>query len=118
MAAKDNYRFFRLEARDLLARIDQTLPQLQQPAVDTRRAASERLVYLMHTLKGAAAVVGLKDIAAAAYSMETLLRAHPCAQEMLSPEVLGQLAESQALITTGVAELIPAPVADAVRSDR
>lgn len=109
MATKDNYRFFRLEARDLLARIDPAMPELQQPAVDTRRAAAERLVYLTHTLKGAAAVVGLKDIAAAAYSMETLLRAHPCAQEMLSPEVLGQLAESLAEIKAGVAALIPAP---------
>ena len=118
MATKDNYRFFRLEARDLLARIKQALPELESPASDARRSAIERLVYLSHTLKGAAGVVGLKEIASAAVSMEALTRAHLGAQETLPADILGQLVELLAQMTTGVESLIPAPVADAARSDR
>ncbi|HEY1399260.1 Hpt domain-containing protein, partial [Roseateles sp.] len=68
--AKDPYRFFRVEARDLLRQMSEgVLAAEQAPAPDL----PNRLLRLSHTLKGAASVVRLPAIAAQAHAIEDLL---------------------------------------------
>lgn len=69
--AKDPYRYFRLEARDLVS-------GLQAGALELERGGSPRetvgrLLRLAHTLKGAARVVRLDAIAEVAHRIEDLL---------------------------------------------
>ncbi|WP_431258971.1 Hpt domain-containing protein [Roseateles chitinivorans] len=68
--AKDPYRFFRVEARDLLRQMGEAVLAAEQaPAPDL----PPRLLRLAHTLKGAASVVRLPAIAAQAHAIEDLL---------------------------------------------
>ncbi len=68
--AKDPYRFFRVEARDLLRQMSEAVLAAEQaPAPDL----PPRLLRLAHTLKGAASVVRLPGIAAQAHAIEDLL---------------------------------------------
>ncbi len=68
--AKDPYRFFRVEARDLLRQMSEAVLAAEQaPAPDL----PPRLLRLSHTLKGAASVVRLPAIAAQAHAIEDLL---------------------------------------------
>ncbi|WP_431048434.1 hybrid sensor histidine kinase/response regulator [Roseateles sp. L2-2] len=68
--AKDPYRFFRVEARDLLRQMSEAVLAAEQaPAPDL----PARLLRLAHTLKGAASVVRLPAIAAQAHAIEDLL---------------------------------------------
>ncbi|WP_431101969.1 hybrid sensor histidine kinase/response regulator [Roseateles noduli] len=68
--AKDPYRFFRVEARDLLRQMGEAVLAAEQaPAHDL----PPRLLRLAHTLKGAASVVRLPAIAAQAHAIEDLL---------------------------------------------
>ncbi|ANH68826.1 hybrid sensor histidine kinase/response regulator [Mitsuaria sp. 7] len=68
--AKDPYRFFRVEARDLLRQMGEAVLAAEQaPAPDL----PSRLLRLAHTLKGAASVVRLPAIAAQAHAIEDLL---------------------------------------------
>ncbi len=69
--AQDPYRYFRMEARDLL-------DQLGKGVLDLEKGASEvdlvaRLLRLAHTLKGAARVVNLAEIAGRAHAIEDAL---------------------------------------------
>ena len=68
--AKDPYRFFRIEARDLLRQMSEAVLAAEQaPAPDL----PPRLLRLAHTLKGAASVVRQPGIAAQAHAIEDLL---------------------------------------------
>ena len=68
--AKDPYRFFRVEARDLLRQMSEAVLAAEQaPAPDL----PPRLLRLAHTLKGAASVVRQPGIAAQAHAIEDLL---------------------------------------------
>lgn len=68
--AKDPYRFFRVEARDLLRQMSEAVLAAEpSPAPDL----PPRLLRLAHTLKGAASVVRLPGIAAQAHAIEDLL---------------------------------------------
>lgn len=68
--AKDPYRFFRVEARDLLRQMSEAVLAAEAaPAPDL----PPRLLRLAHTLKGAASVVRQPGIAAQAHSIEDLL---------------------------------------------
>lgn len=69
--AKDIYRYFRVEARELLEQLGQNVLALEAGvAID---ATVARLLRLAHTLKGAARVVKLTSIADAAHAMEDVL---------------------------------------------
>ncbi|MDH0866905.1 Hpt domain-containing protein, partial [Mitsuaria sp. GD03876] len=68
--AKDPYRFFRVEARDLLRQMSEAVLAAEQaPAPEL----APRLLRLAHTLKGAASVVRQGGIAAQAHAIEDLL---------------------------------------------
>ncbi len=68
--AKDPYRYFRVEARDLLRQMSEAVLAADQRP-DPELPA--RLLRLAHTLKGAASVVRQPDIAAQAHGIEDLL---------------------------------------------
>lgn len=68
--AKDPYRFFRVEARDLLRQMSEAVLAAEHgPAPDL----PAKLLRLAHTLKGAASVVRLPEIAGQAHGIEDLL---------------------------------------------
>src|SRR5258708_4006746 len=66
--APDPYRYFRVEARELLDQCTQTVLELEKggPAA----ALVQRLLRLAHTLKGAARVVRQAEIADQTHAME------------------------------------------------
>ena len=79
---RDRFRYFRIEARELLE-------QMNRAVLDLERAyAAESLVQLLrqaHTLKGAARVVRVREIAESSHALEDLLI--PCRDSgEISPE--------------------------------
>ena len=68
--AQDPYKYFRIEARELIEAITQATLELQKNAAD--RDALARLLRLLHTLKGASRVVKLRTIAEAVHAMEDM----------------------------------------------
>lgn len=69
--ARDPYKYFRVEARDLLDQVSRAALDLEQAPAAADPAA--RLLRLAHTLKGAARVVGLRPVAEEAHAIEELL---------------------------------------------
>lgn len=99
--AKDPYRYFRVEARELIEGLTQGVLELEKGA-----AAADvipRLLRLAHTLKGAARVVKQSSIAEHAHKLESLLTTHrgdgatPLAAERAS-ELLRLLDEMTVLL--------------------
>lgn len=66
--AKDPYRYFRVEARELLEQLGQGLLGLERGEPSKPQIAG--LLRLAHTLKGAARVVKQREIADAAHAIE------------------------------------------------
>lgn len=69
--AQDPYRYFRVEARELLDQFAKDVLELEKNGVSA--AVTQRLLRLAHTLKGAARVVKQPDIAERAHAIEDLL---------------------------------------------
>ncbi len=74
MAAKDPYRYFRIEARELVEQLGQGMLELEKGQGGA--APVQRLLRLAHTLKGAARVVKQADIADLIHGVEDLLSPH------------------------------------------
>ncbi|MDY0747586.1 Hpt domain-containing protein [Paucibacter sp. R3-3] len=74
MREKYRYNFFLMEARDLLSRMGRLLPALMPQTAASQAYAVDSLVDIAHTLKGAAAVVGLEEIAKDAIAIEAMLK--------------------------------------------
>ncbi len=71
MAAADPYKYFRLEARDLLSQISSGILELERDGNTGNHV--QKLFRYAHTLKGAARVVKLADIADLAHAIEDAL---------------------------------------------
>ena len=69
---KDPYKYFRVEARELLDVLSRGLLELERSA---EPAVVERLLRAAHTLKGAARVVGATEIGDVAHALEDELHA-------------------------------------------
>lgn len=69
--AKDPYKYFRIEARELLDNLTQGVLDLERGDVSAETLG--RLLRYAHTLKGAARVVGQADISEAAHGIEEIL---------------------------------------------
>ena len=69
--AQDPYRYFRVEARELLDQFAKDVLELEKNGASP--AVTQRLLRLAHTLKGAARVVKQPDIAERAHAIEDLL---------------------------------------------
>jgi two-component system, chemotaxis family, sensor kinase CheA len=82
LMAKDKYRYFRVEARELLDGLTRGILALERTPDD--RAAVGLLLRLAHTLKGAARVVQLPAIADLAHAAEDVLAPH---RDAASPPV-------------------------------
>ncbi len=67
MSSVDPFKYFRVEARELCEQLAQSLEALERD-----RAEVERILRVAHTLKGAARVVRLPDIAERAHALEQL----------------------------------------------
>jgi two-component system chemotaxis sensor kinase CheA len=82
--AKDPYKYFRVEARELLDGLAQGILRIEKdtPAPEV----VGRLLRLAHTLKGAARVVRQPGIADLAHTVEGVLTAHRDAGQPLSKE--------------------------------
>ncbi|MCB9727054.1 MAG: response regulator [Deltaproteobacteria bacterium] len=79
--ATDPYKYFRIEARELIDGLSQGVLELEKGAPADAQVA--RLLRLGHTLKGAARVVRQPEIAELAHEVEELLSAHRGAAEAL-----------------------------------
>ncbi|OJY16826.1 MAG: hypothetical protein BGO98_11590 [Myxococcales bacterium 68-20] len=75
---KDPFRYFRIEAREILDVLSQGILKLETRGASSaaRKADIDRLLRASHTLKGAAGVVGHDAIAKLAHRMEELLAGH------------------------------------------
>ncbi|GEJ55403.1 hybrid sensor histidine kinase/response regulator [Anaeromyxobacter diazotrophicus] len=71
---RDKYKYFRVEARELLDGLSRGILELERAPGD--RAVVARLLRLAHTLKGAARVVQLPAIAELAHAAEDQLAPH------------------------------------------
>jgi two-component system chemotaxis sensor kinase CheA len=69
--ARDPYKYFRVEARELLETLGQGLLELEKGPPSP--ALVPRLLRVAHTLKGAARVVRLQDVAEMAHALEDAL---------------------------------------------
>ena len=69
--AKDPYRYFRIEARELVVGLHQGVLELEKGA--PAKEATAGLLRLAHTLKGAARVVKLVGVAELAHAIEDAL---------------------------------------------
>jgi two-component system, chemotaxis family, sensor kinase CheA len=87
---KDPYKYFRVEARELLEGLTQGILQLEKGVADPDQIP--RLLRLAHTLKGAARVVKQPGIAELAHAAEGILAGHrQSAQPLLSEQASGLL---------------------------
>jgi two-component system, chemotaxis family, sensor kinase CheA len=100
--APDPYRYFRLEAHELLEQFAQNLATLEQDGASP--AVIQRLLRMAHTLKGAARVVKQTGIAELAHAAEDCLT--PLRDDAVPPPP--DLAETLARHMAGISELVQA----------
>ncbi len=105
--ARDPYRYFRIEARELLDGLTQGVLQLEKgiPAPD----AVARLLRLAHTLKGAARVVKQPTIAELAHAIEGLLASQREAAQPLPKVAASELLRLLDEISSRLSAIEPAP---------
>lgn len=83
--ARDLYKYFRVEAQELLAQLHEGALALEKPGANAELVS--RLLRYAHTLKGAARVVKQLGIAETAHAFEELLAPH---RELSAPWSSGQ----------------------------
>jgi two-component system chemotaxis sensor kinase CheA len=113
---KDPYKYFRVEAQELLDQLGQGALDLEKglPAPD----AAARLLRLAHTLKGAAGVVGQREIGDRAHALEdalTLVRDSPSSVPRDRIDLVLGLLDG---IGNGLRQLTPAPAAESTTPDQ
>ncbi len=110
--AKDRYRYFRIEARELLDALSHGILELERAPDD--KAVVARLLRHAHTLKGAARVVQQQAIGDLAHAAEDALEPH---REERSPPVSREHIDALLRVVdemaASVAALDPAPAAAA-----
>jgi two-component system chemotaxis sensor kinase CheA len=109
--AKDRYRYFRVEARELLDGLARGILDLERAPGD--KALVARLLRHAHTLKGAARVVQQQAIGDLAHAAEDALGAHRGeGTPPLPPEGIDALLRIVDDISASVSALDPAPTPD------
>jgi two-component system chemotaxis sensor kinase CheA len=112
MATQDRYRYFRLEARELLDGLSRGILDLEKAPAE--RAIVARLLRQAHTLKGAARVVRQQAIGDLAHAAEGALGPH---REEGAPPVPREVVDALLRIVDGIAAALaaldPAPAARA-----
>lgn len=110
--AKDPYRYFRIEARELVEQLGQGLLDLEKDGGSAD--AVQRLLRLAHTLKGAARVVKQAGIADLIHGVEDTLAPHRDGSEPLARARIDQLLAMFDAISAMLAQL---PRADGAPAD-
>jgi two-component system chemotaxis sensor kinase CheA len=87
--ARDLYKYFRLEAHELLEQFDKAILMLEKDGADNGRV--RLLLRLAHTLKGAARVVKQPEIADSAHAIEDALVPHRESAEGLPRQTIDVL---------------------------
>jgi two-component system chemotaxis sensor kinase CheA len=108
--ARDPYKYFRVEARELLEQLGQGALDLEKQDGATQTLVP-RLLRLAHTLKGAARVVKQPEIADWAHAVEDALAPWREATESVPRECIDRVLARLDQMSTQVATLLP--VADA-----
>jgi len=114
--APDPYRYFRIEARELLEQLGQGLLDLEKGAGDGQTVV--RLLRVAHTLKGAARVVRQREIADHAHALEELLGPWRDSPAVPTREPVDAALALLDAIGSGLAALSPPAPAEAARADR
>src|SRR5882757_7953506 len=111
MALKDPFRYFRIEARELLEGLQRGVAGLAGAGYDPERISS--LLRLAHTLKGAARVVRLPAVSDLAHRLEDILA--PCRESAVSPtrDQFGELKQLLETIDRRLAAIEHPPAAEA-----
>ncbi|MBI2378147.1 MAG: response regulator [Deltaproteobacteria bacterium] len=104
--AKDPFRYFRVEARELVEGLTQGVLELEKGSASPEAIA--RMLRLAHTLKGAARVVKQSHIAELAHSAESLLATQREAAKPLAGGEAGQLLQLLDQVSAHVQSLEPA----------
>ena len=86
---RDPYRYFRIEARELLEGLGASVLELEKAPSD--KEVVGRLLRLAHTLKGASRVVRVADVAEAAHAIEDVLTPLRDAKTPVAQEDLARL---------------------------
>lgn len=86
--ARDPYKYFRIEARELLDELNRAVLDLEKTTTAERVA---QLLRLAHTLKGAARVVKRPDIGDLAHEIETVLEPLRGAEQQATPAVINTI---------------------------
>jgi len=106
--AKDRYKYFRIEARELLEGLNQNVLEIEKGGQGKELAA--RILRAVHTLKGAARVVKQTAIADLAHSIEDVFAEYREEHVVVSQEHLNQ--------TLGLLDAIANKVASLDSADR
>jgi two-component system, chemotaxis family, sensor kinase CheA len=104
--AQDPYRYFRVEARDLLDQFAKGVLELEKNGSNT--ALIQRLLRLAHTLKGAARVVKQLEIANRTHAIEDVLSPFRDATGVVAREQIDAMLSHLDAIGNGIRMLLPA----------
>ncbi len=106
--ARDPYKYFRVEARELVDGLSRATLELEKGSAGTEQVAA--MLRLAHTLKGASRVVRQASIADLAHGIEDLLAPHRESSEGLSRALVDRLLGMLDDISSRLGALEPAPV--------
>ncbi len=101
--AKDQYKYFRIEARELLEDLNRTVLELERGG--DRKELLGRLLRLAHTLKGAARVVKQPAIAEVAHAIEEIFTPYRDGSDAIPKESANQTLGLLDTIATKLASL-------------
>jgi two-component system chemotaxis sensor kinase CheA len=110
--AKDQYKYFRIEARELVEGLNQAVLELERGGSGKDLIA--RVLRLAHTLKGASRVVKQTGIGDCAHAIEDVFAAYRDRQDTIPPERTNQVLALLDTIT-GKVEALDSPTAEPQR---
>ena len=121
--AKDPYRYFRIEARELLDQLSKAVLDLEKGSSGAEQVS--RLLRLAHTLKGAARVVKQREMSDLAHSVEDALAPYRDGGQAVARDCIDRVLATLDAIGVRLAglpapegEASAAPPAEAVRTVR
>jgi len=111
--AQDPFKYFRVEAQELLEQFGKGILELEKGSATSE--ATQRLLRVAHTLKGAARVVKQSKIAEHAHAIEEVLQPFRQATDKVPQSGIDQLLQLVQGIREAVAALAPAPQVEAAK---
>lgn len=110
---RDPYKYFRIEAREIVAELSRGALDLEKQPLPTQDVLA-RLLRGAHTLKGAARVVKQREIADDAHAIEDVLEPYRAGANVIPRELIDRLLALSDAISRRVDELpAPAPLDEA-----